>query len=97
MAKLVLFLQTDASAKEKLTSTSLVEPKHLQHLPPFIIFAAKITIKIIGIWKDSFFRDCRCISIRRRLPGKKQKDWFRMGFWYLTYQCGDWPHCRIVL
>ena len=41
MAKLVLFLQTDASAKEKLTSTSLVEPKHLQHLPLFIIFAAK--------------------------------------------------------
>ena len=45
MAKLVLFLQTDASAKEKLTSTSLAEPKHLQHPPPFIIFAAKITIK----------------------------------------------------
>lgn len=41
MAKLVLFLQTDASAKEKLTSTSLVEPKHLQHPPLFIIFAAK--------------------------------------------------------
>lgn len=55
MAKLVLFLQTDASAKEKLSSTRLVEPKHLQHPPPFIIFAAKITIKIIGIWKDSFF------------------------------------------
>lgn len=97
MAKLVLFLQTDASAKEKLTSTSLVELKHLLHPPPFIIFAAKITIKITEIWKDSFFRDCRCISIRRRLPGKKQKDWFRMGFWYLTYQCGDWSHCRIVL
>lgn len=55
MAKLVLFLQTDASAKEKLTSTSLVESKHLQHPPPFIIFAAKITIKITEIWKDSFF------------------------------------------
>ena len=27
------------------TSTSLVESKHLQHPPPFIIFAAKITIK----------------------------------------------------
>ena len=27
------------------TSTSLAEPKHLQHPPPFIIFAAKITIK----------------------------------------------------
>ena len=51
MAKLVLFLQTDVQTREKLTSTSLVEPKHLQHLPPFIIFAAKITIKIIGIWK----------------------------------------------
>lgn len=44
-----------------------------------------------------FFRDCRCVSIRRWLPGKKQKDWFRMGFWYLTHQCGDWSHCRIVL
>lgn len=55
MAKLVLFLQTDASAKEKLTSTSLAELKHLQHPPPFIIFAAKITIKITEIWKDSFF------------------------------------------
>lgn len=55
MAKLVFFLQTDASAKEKLTSTSLVELKHLLHPPPFIIFAAKITIKITEIWKDSFF------------------------------------------
>ena len=51
MAKLVLFLQTDVQTREKLTSTSLVEPKHLQHPPPFIIFADKITIKIIGIWK----------------------------------------------
>ena len=55
MAKIVIFLQTDVQTREKLTSTSLVEPKHLQHPPPFIIFAAKITIKIIGIWKDSFF------------------------------------------
>ena len=55
MAKLVHFLQTDVQTREELTSTSLVEPKHLQHPPPFIIFAAKITIKIIGIWKDSFF------------------------------------------
>lgn len=55
MAKLVLFLQTDVQTREKLTSTSLVEPKHLQHPPPFIIFAAKITIKITEIWKDSFF------------------------------------------
>ena len=53
MAKLVLFLLTDVQTREKLTSTSLVEPKHLQHPPPFIIFAAKI--KITGIWKDSFF------------------------------------------
>ena len=45
MAKLVLFLQTDVQTREKLTSTSLVKPKHLQHPPPFIIFAAKITIK----------------------------------------------------
>ena len=44
-----------------------------------------------------FFRDCRCISIRRWLPGKKQEDWFRMGFWYLTHQCGNWSHCRIML
>lgn len=44
-----------------------------------------------------FFRDCRCFSIRRWLPGKKQKDWFRMGFWYLTHQCGDWSHYRIML
>lgn len=22
---------------------------------------------------------------------------FRMGFWYLTHQCGDWSHCRIML
>lgn len=55
MAKLVLFLQIDVQTREKLISTSLVEPKHLQHPTPFIIFAAKITIKIIGIWKDSFF------------------------------------------
>lgn len=55
MAKLVFFLQTDVQTREKLTSTSLVKPKHLQHSPPFIIFATKITIKIIGIWKDSFF------------------------------------------
>ena len=55
MAKLVLFLQTDVQTREKLTSTSLAEPKHLQHPPPFIIFAAKITIKITEIWKDSFF------------------------------------------
>lgn len=41
MAKLVLFLQTDVQTREKLTSTSLVEPKHLQHPPLFIIFAAK--------------------------------------------------------
>lgn len=41
MAKLVLFLQTDVHTREKLTSTSLVEPKHLQHPPLFIIFAAK--------------------------------------------------------
>lgn len=55
MAKLVLFLQTDVQTQEKLTSTSLVEPKHLQHPPPFIIFAAKITIKNNIQWKDSFF------------------------------------------
>ena len=47
--------------------------------------------------KTLFFRDCRCVSIRRWLPGKKQKDWFRMGFWYLPHQCGDWSHCRIML
>lgn len=41
MAKLVLFLQTDVQTRKKLTSTSLVEPKHLQHPPLFIIFAAK--------------------------------------------------------
>ena len=41
--------------KKNHTSTSLVKPKHLQHPPPFIIFAAKITIKITEIWKDSFF------------------------------------------
>ena len=29
MAMLVLFLQTDVQTREKLTSTSLVEPKHL--------------------------------------------------------------------
>lgn len=29
MAKLVLFLQTDVQTREELTSTSLVEPKHL--------------------------------------------------------------------
>ena len=29
MAKLVFFLQTDVQTREKLTSTSLVEPKHL--------------------------------------------------------------------
>lgn len=29
MAKLVLFLQIDVQTQEKLTSTSLVEPKHL--------------------------------------------------------------------
>jgi len=29
MAKLVLFLQTDVQTREKLISTSLVEPKHL--------------------------------------------------------------------
>lgn len=29
MEKLVLFLQIDVQTREKLTSTSLVEPKHL--------------------------------------------------------------------
>lgn len=29
MAKLVLFLQTDVQTREKFTSTSHVEPKHL--------------------------------------------------------------------
>ena len=41
MAKLVFFLQTDVQTREKLTSTSLVEPKHLQHLPPFIYFCSQ--------------------------------------------------------
>ena len=55
MAKLVLFLKTDVLPREKHTSTRLVEPKHLQHPPPFIIFATQITIKNNILWKDSFF------------------------------------------
>lgn len=53
--KLALFLHKRFLMEKNHTSTSLVEPKHLQHPPPFIIFAAKITIKITEIWKDSFF------------------------------------------
>ena len=55
MAKLVLFLKTDVLPREKHTSTRLVEPKHLQHPPPFIIFATQITIKNNIQWKESFF------------------------------------------
>lgn len=51
MAKLVLFLQTDASAKEKLTSTSLAELKDLLIIRFHTIFVPKI-FKRTRVWTD---------------------------------------------
>lgn len=51
MVKLVLFLQTDASAKEKLSSTRLVELKDLLIIRFYTIFAPKI-FKRTRVWTD---------------------------------------------